>query len=206
MHNAPVKQKRTIMDNEIALIKLVKKGDKKAYNTLVLKYQDRLVFSVYKFLKDFELAQDIAQEAFIKAYKNIEKFRGDSQFYTWIYRIAINTAKNVISTKARASEVYDNDTADQLLSESATTSENPENILQAEQLRSEINKALQNLPEDIRVTLSLREFDGLSYEEIAKVLNCPIGTVRSRIHKGREMLDQTFSKYNLSNFEARKYE
>ena len=194
------------MDNEIALIKLVKKGDKKAYNALVLKYQDRLVFSVYKFLKDFELAQDIAQEAFIKAYKNIEKFRGDSQFYTWIYRIAINTAKNVISTKARASEVYDNDTADQLLSESATTSENPENILQAEQLRSEINKALQNLPEDIRVTLSLREFDGLSYEEIAKVLNCPIGTVRSRIHKGREMLDQTFSKYNLSNFEARKYE
>ena len=102
--------------------------------------------------------------------------------------------------------MYDNDTTDQLLSESATTSENPENILQAEQLRSEINKALQNLPEDIRVTLSLREFDGLSYDEIAKVLNCPIGTVRSRIHKGREMLDQTFSKYNLSNFEARKYE
>ena len=97
MHNATVKLKRTIMDNELALIELVKKGDKKAYNTLVLKYQDRLVYSVYKFLKDFELAQDIAQEAFIKAYKNIEKFRGDSQFYTWIYRIAINTAKNVVS-------------------------------------------------------------------------------------------------------------
>ncbi len=192
------------MDNELALIELVKKGDKKAYNTLVLKYQDRLVYSVYKFLKDFELAQDIAQEAFIKAYKNIEKFRGDSQFYTWIYRIAINTAKNVVSTKARKSEIYDNDTTDQLLSESAATSENPENILQAEQLRSEINKALQNLPEDIRVTLSLREFDGLSYEEIAKVLECPIGTVRSRIHKGREMLDQTFSKYDMSNFEVRK--
>ena len=204
MHNAPVKLKRTIMDNELALIELVKKGDKKAYNALVLKYQDRLVYSVYKFLKDFELSQDIAQEAFIKAFKNIEKFRGDSKFYTWIYRIAINTAKNVISTKARASEVYDNDTTDQLLSESATTSEDPENILQAEQLRSAINKALQNLPEDIRVTLSLREFDGLSYEEIANVLECPIGTVRSRIHKGREMLDQTFSKYNMSNFEARK--
>ena len=204
MHNATVKLKRTIMDNELALIELVKKGDKKAYNTLVLKYQDRLVYSVYKFLKDFELAQDIAQEAFIKAYKNIEKFRGDSQFYTWIYRIAINTAKNVVSTKARKSEVYDNETTDQLLSESATTPENPENILQAEQLRSEINKALQNLPEDIRVTLSLREFDGLSYEEIAKVLECPIGTVRSRIHKGREMLDQTFSKYDMSNYEVRK--
>ena len=104
MHNAPVKLKRTIMDNELALIELVKKGDKKAYNALVLKYQDRLVYSVYKFLKDFELSQDIAQEAFIKAFKNIEKFRGDSKFYTWIYRIAINTAKNAISTKARASE------------------------------------------------------------------------------------------------------
>ena len=192
------------MKDDIALVNLVKKGDKKAYNVLVLKYQDRLVFSVYKFLKDYELAQDIAQEAFIKAYKSIDKFRGDSQFYTWIYRIAINTAKNVLSTKARASEVYDNDTTDQLLSESATTSENPENILQADQLRSTINNALQSLPEDIRVTLSLREYDGLSYEEIAKVLECPIGTVRSRIHKGREMLDQTFSKYDMSNFEVRK--
>ena len=192
------------MKDDIALVNLVKKGDKKAYNVLVLKYQDRLVFSVYKFLKDYELAQDIAQEAFIKAYKSIDKFRGDSQFYTWIYRIAINTAKNVLSTKARASEVYDNDTTDQLLSESAITSENPENILQADQLRSTINNALQSLPEDIRVTLSLREYDGLSYEEIAGVLKCPIGTVRSRIHKGREMLDKTFSRYNQSNVEVSK--
>ncbi|MBV12526.1 MAG: RNA polymerase sigma factor RpoE [Flavobacteriaceae bacterium] len=192
------------MKDDIALVNLVKKGDKKAYNALVLKYQDRLVFSVYKFLKDYELAQDIAQEAFIKAYKSIDKFRGDSQFYTWIYRIAINTAKNVLSTKARASEVYDNDTTDQLLSESATTSENPENILQADQLRSTINNALQSLPEDIRVTLSLREYDGLSYEEIAGVLKCPIGTVRSRIHKGREMLDKTFLRYNQSNVEVSK--
>ena len=192
------------MKDDIALVNLVKKGDKKAYNVLVLKYQDRLVFSVYKFLKDYELAQDIAQEAFIKAYKSMDKFRGDSQFYTWIYRIAINTAKNVLSTKARASEVYDNDTTDQLLSESATTSENPENILQADQLRSTINNALQSLPEDIRVTLSLREYDGLSYEEIAGVLKCPIGTVRSRIHKGREMLDKTFLRYNQSNVEVSK--
>jgi RNA polymerase sigma-70 factor (ECF subfamily) len=198
------KDKRTLMKDDIALVNLVKKGDKKAYNALVLKYQDRLVFSVYKFLKDYELAQDIAQEAFIKAYKSIDKFRGDSQFYTWIYRIAINTAKNVLSTKARASEVYDNDTTDQLLSESATTSENPENILQADQLRSTINNALQSLPEDIRVTLSLREYDGLSYEEIAGVLKCPIGTVRSRIHKGREMLDKTFLRYNQSNVEVSK--
>ena len=189
------------MNSEKSLINLVKKGDKKAYEVLVLQYQDRLVFSVYKFLKDYELAQDIAQEAFVKAFKNIEKFRGDSSFYTWIYRIAINTAKNLLSSKARSSEVYDDEIMELKLSESAVTTENPENILEAEELRSKMMDAIQNLPDDIRTTLSLREFDGLSYEEIAKVQNCPIGTVRSRIHKGREILDKTFSKYNMSNLE-----
>ena len=189
------------MNSEKSLINLVKKGDKKAYEVLVLQYQDRLVFSVYKFLKDYELAQDIAQEAFVKAFKNIEKFRGDSSFYTWIYRIAINTAKNLLSSKARSSEVYDDEIMELKLSESAVTTENPENILEAEELRSKMMDAIQSLPVDIRTTLSLREFDGLSYEEIAKVQNCPIGTVRSRIHKGREILDKTFSKYNMSNLE-----
>ena len=189
------------MNSEKSLINLVKNGDKKAYEVLVLQYQDRLVFSVYKFLKDYELAQDIAQEAFVKAFKNIEKFRGDSSFYTWIYRIAINTAKNLLSSKARSSEVYDDEIMELKLSESAVTTENPENILEAEELRSKMMDAIQSLPDDIRTTLSLREFDGLSYEEIAKVQNCPIGTVRSRIHKGREILDKTFSKYNMSNLE-----
>ena len=189
------------MNSEKSLINLVKKGDKKAYEVLVLQYQDRLVYSVFKFLKDYELAQDIAQEAFVKAFKNIEKFRGDSSFYTWIYRIAINTAKNFLSSKARSSEVYDDEIMELKLSESAATTENPENILEAEELRSKMMEAIQSLPDDIRTTLSLREFDGLSYEEIAKVQNCPIGTVRSRIHKGREILDKTFSKYNMSNLE-----
>ena len=189
------------MNSEKSLINLVKKGDKKAYEVLVLQYQDRLVFSVYKFLKDYELAQDIAQEAFVKAFKNIEKFRGDSSYYTWIYRIAINTAKNLLSSKARNSEVYDDEITELKLSESAVTTENPENILEAEELRSKMMDAIQSLPDDIRTTLSLREFDGLSYEEIAKVQNCPIGTVRSRIHKGREILDKTFSNYNMSNLE-----
>ena len=189
------------MNSEKSLINLVKKGDKKAYEVLVLQYQDRLVYSVFKFLKDYELAQDIAQEAFVKAFKNIEKFRGDSSFYTWIYRIAINTAKNFLSSKARSSEVYDDEVMELKLSESAVTTENPENILEAEELRSKMMEAIQSLPDDIRTTLSLREFDGLSYEEIAKVQNCPIGTVRSRIHKGREILDKTFSKYNMSNLE-----
>ena len=189
------------MNSEKSLINLVKKGDKKAYEVLVLQYQDRLVFSVYKFLKDYELAQDIAQEAFVKAFKNIEKFRGDSSFYTWIYRIAINTAKNFLSSKSRKSEIYDDEIMELKLSESAETLENPENILEAEELRSLMMDAIQGLPDDIRTTLSLREFDGLSYEEIAEVQNCPIGTVRSRIHKGREILDKTFSKYNMSNLE-----
>ena len=190
------------MNSEKSLINLVKKGDKKAYEVLVLQYQDRLVFSVYKFLKDYELAQDIAQEAFVKAFKNIEKFRGDSSFYTWIYRIAINTAKNFLSSKSRKSEIYDDEIMELKLSESAVTSENPENILEAEELRSLMMDAIQGLPDDIRTTLSLREFDGLSYEEIAEVQNCPIGTVRSRIHKGREILDKTFSEYNMSNLET----
>ena len=190
------------MNSEKSLINLVKKGDKKAYEVLVLQYQDRLVFSVYKFLKDYELAQDIAQEAFVKAFKNIEKFRGDSSFYTWIYRIAINTAKNFLSSKSRKSEIYDDEIMELKLSESAVTLENPENILEAEELRSLMMDAIQGLPDDIRTTLSLREFDGLSYEEIAEVQNCPIGTVRSRIHKGREILDKTFSKYNMSNLET----
>ena len=190
------------MNSEKSLINLVKKGDKKAYEVLVLQYQDRLVFSVFKFLKDYELAQDIAQEAFVKAFKNIEKFRGDSSFYTWIYRIAINTAKNFLSSKSRKSEIYDDEIMELKLSESAVTSENPENILEAEELRSMMMDAIQGLPDDIRTTLSLREFDGLSYEEIAEVQNCPIGTVRSRIHKGREILDKTFSKYNMSNLET----
>ena len=190
------------MNSEKSLINLVKKGDKKAYEVLVLQYQDRLVFSVYKFLKDYELAQDIAQEAFVKAFKNIEKFRGDSSFYTWIYRIAINTAKNFLSSKSRKSEIYDDEIMELKLSESAVTLENPENILEAEELRSLMTDAIQGLPDDIRTTLSLREFDGLSYEEIAEVQNCPIGTVRSRIHKGREILDKTFSEYNMSNLET----
>ena len=190
------------MNSEKSLINLVKKGDKKAYEVLVLQYQDRLVFSIYKFLKDYELAQDIAQEAFVKAFKNIEKFRGDSSFYTWIYRIAINTAKNFLSSKSKKSEIYDDEIMELKLSESAVTSENPENILEAEELRSVMMGAIQDLPDDIRTTLSLREFDGLSYEEIAEVQNCPIGTVRSRIHKGREILDKTFSKYNMSNLET----
>ena len=186
------------MENDINIINLVKKGDVRAFDILVVKYQDRLVYSVFKFCKDFELSQDISQEAFVKAFRNIDKFRGDSSFYTWIYRIAINTAKNYFSNKSRGAETYNEDVLDGALSDLSLNSDNPETLLAAEEMKDAVNQAFQNLPDEIRSTLSLREYDGLSYEEIAKVQNCPIGTVRSRIFKGRELINETFSKLGLS--------
>ena len=186
------------MENDINIISLVKKGDVRAFDILVVKYQDRLVYSVFKFCKDFELSQDITQEAFVKAFRNIDKFRGDSSFYTWIYRIAINTAKNYFSNKSRGAETYNEDVLDGALSDLSLNSDNPETLLAAEEMKDAVNQAFQNLPDEIRSTLSLREYDGLSYEEIAKVQNCPIGTVRSRIFKGRELINETFSKLGLS--------
>ena len=186
------------MENDINIINLVKKGDVRAFDILVVKYQDRLVYSVFKFCNDFELSQDIAQEAFVKAFRNIDKFRGESSFYTWIYRIAINTAKNYFSNKSRGAETYNEDVLDGALSDLSLNSDNPETLLAAEEMKDAVNQAFQNLPDEIRSTLSLREYDGLSYEEIAKVQNCPIGTVRSRIFKGRELINETFSKLGLS--------
>ena len=186
------------MENDINIINLVKKGDVRAFDILVVKYQDRLVYSVFKFCKDFELSQDIAQGAFVKAFRNIDKFRGESSFYTWIYRIAINTAKNYFSNKSRGAETYNEDVLDGALSDLSLNSDNPETLLAAEEMKDAVNQAFQNVPDEIRSTLSLREYDGLSYEEIAKVQNCPIGTVRSRIFKGRELINETFSKLGLS--------
>ncbi len=122
------------MENDINIINLVKKGDVRAFDILVVKYQDRLVYSVFKFCKDFELSQDIAQEAFVKAFRNIDKFRGDSSFYTWIYRIAINTAKNYFSNKSRGAETYNEDVLDGALSDLSLNSDNPETLLAAEEM------------------------------------------------------------------------
>ena len=197
MENTHVKDIRD-MENDINIINLVKKGDSRAFDILVVKYQDRLIYSVYKFCKDLELSQDITQEAFVKAFRNIDKFRGESSLYTWIYRIAINTAKNYFSNKSRGAETYNEDILDTALSDMSLNSDNPETLLAAEEMKDAVNQAFQNLPDEIRSTLSLREYDGLSYEEIAKVQNCPIGTVRSRIFKGRELINETFSKLGLS--------
>ena len=147
------------MENDINIINLVKKGDVRAFDILVVKYQDRLVYSVFKFCKDFELSQDIAQEAFVKAFRNIDKFRGDSSFYTWIYRIAINTAKNYFSNKSRGAETYNEDVLDGALSDLSLNSDNPETLLAAEEMKDAVNQAFQNLPDEIRIGAILRGDD-----------------------------------------------
>ena len=174
------------------LVKRVQKGDKGAFDLLVLKYQHKIVNLVMRYVRDPELALDITQEAFIKAYRALPNFRGDSAFYTWLYRIAINTAKNFLVAQGRrppGSDV-DAETAEQLdvgvrLKEYAT----PEHHLLENELAETLRRAIDELPEDLRTAITLRELEGLSYEEIAKTMECPVGTVRSRIFRARAAID-----------------
>ena len=175
------------------LVERVQKGDKRAYDLLVKKYQHKLISLILRYVKDPDDAMDVAQEAFIKAYRALPKFRGDSAFYTWIYRIAINTAKNHLVAKGRRPTDSQVDISDaeqfdttHALKEVAT----PERYMMRDEIQRTVYRALQELPDDLRTAVTLREFDGLSYEEIAEVMKCPVGTVRSRIFRGREAIDQ----------------
>jgi len=175
------------------LVARVQKGDKKAFDLLVIKYQGRVASIVSRYVSDYHEVSDVTQEAFIKAYRAIDRFRGDSAFYTWVYRIAINCAKNYLQAKGRrpANSDINIDDAENLssvryLKELAT----PENILDKDQLEAVIKQTIQSLPEDLRVALTLREFDNLSYENIAEIMACPVGTVRSRIFRAREAVDK----------------
>lgn len=174
------------------LVERVQKGDKKAFDLLVLKYQHRIVKLVMRYVRDPAEALDVTQESFIKAYRALPNFRGDSAFYTWLYRIAINTAKNHIVSNARrplTADLSDSDGEQISLDVFASEVENPENLLLTEQLKEQILAAVENLPEDLRIAITLREIEGLSYEEIADTMDCPIGTVRSRIFRAREAID-----------------
>ncbi|MBP6381279.1 MAG: RNA polymerase sigma factor RpoE [Pseudomonadales bacterium] len=174
------------------LVERVQKGDKRAFDVLVLKYQHRIYSLVTRFVRDPDEVQDVVQEAFIKAYRALPGFRGESAFFTWLYRIAINTAKNYLVSRARRPPGADVDIEDAEYLESAGALRDlagPENQLMTEQLRAVIDKAIRALPEDLRTALTLREFEGLSYEEIAEVMRCPVGTVRSRIFRAREAVD-----------------
>jgi RNA polymerase sigma-70 factor (ECF subfamily) len=175
------------------LVLRVQKGDKRAFDLLVLKYQYKLQAIVGRFIRDTDEVADVTQEAFIKAYKALPRFRGDSQFYTWLFRIAINTAKNYLVSKSRrpANTDIDVEDAEQFSNnEKLIDDASPESSMMTDELAAIIKSALSSLPEDLRTALTLREFEGMSYEDIAAVMNCPVGTVRSRIFRAREFLDE----------------
>lgn len=174
------------------LVERVQRGDKRAFDLLVLKYQHRIVGLVGRYLRDQDEVQDVTQEAFIKAYRALPRFRGDSAFYTWLYRIAINTAKNHLVSRSRRPPDTDVDVdfADGAYQESLSDMVNPENSLATDQLEAVVYKAIDDLAEDLKVAVTLREFEGLSYEEIADVMECPVGTVRSRIFRAREAIEK----------------
>ena len=174
------------------LVARVQKGDKRAFDLLVLKYQFKLQTIVARFIKDVDEVADVTQEAFIKAYRALPNFRGESQFYTWLYRIAVNTAKNHLLSKSRRPKTADIDIGEvehTAMSDCMLVEASPESELLGEELRQVIDNAVGALPEDLRTALTLREFDGMSYEDIASIMDCPVGTVRSRIFRAREFVD-----------------
>ncbi|GHD28344.1 RNA polymerase sigma factor RpoE [Parahalioglobus pacificus] len=175
------------------LVARVQKGDSRAFDMLVMKYQQRIMALISRYVHDADEVQDVAQEAFIKAYKALPRFRGDSAFYTWLYRIAVNTAKNHLVSRSRRPPGSDVDLSDAEYLEGGAglrELENPENRLFGDELKQVVEQAISGLPDDLRTAVTLREFDGLSYEDIADVMDCPVGTVRSRIFRARDAIDK----------------
>jgi RNA polymerase sigma-70 factor (ECF subfamily) len=185
---------RNRMSNESTdkeLVKRVQKGDKGAFDLLVLKYEHKIVNLVMRYVRDPETALDISQEAFIKAYKALPRFRGDSAFYTWLYRIAVNTAKNHLAALRRrpADIELDLQDPDQYgLHAKLKETDTPEAVSLSQELQETLERAIQALPDDLRTAIVLRELDGMSYEEIAQTMDCPVGTVRSRIFRARDAI------------------
>jgi len=177
---------------DLLLVERVQSGDREAFGLLVGKYQRKLLRLVMRLVRDPAEAEDVTQEAFIKAYRALPNFRGDSAFYTWLYRIGVNTAKNWLVANGRRmpvmSEIVDDETDGIEESVLLRDDETPDRVLMSRQIGETVNAAMEALPEDLRTAISLREIDGLSYEEIAQVMDCPIGTVRSRIFRAREAI------------------
>ena len=176
-----------------ALVERVQRGDKAAFDVLVLKYQHRIVKLISRYIRDSSEVLDVAQDSFLKAYRALPNFRGDSAFYTWLYRIAINTAKNHLVSQARRPPDADVDSveAEQFDGESDLKDyATPERLLLREEIRETVVDAIEQLPRDLKLAITLRELEGLSYEEIAEAMECPIGTVRSRIFRAREAINK----------------
>jgi RNA polymerase sigma-70 factor (ECF subfamily) len=180
-------------DTDQQLVQRVQAGDKAAFNLLVMKYQHRVLKLVSRFVSDAAEAEDVAQEAFLKAYRALASFRGESAFYTWLYRIAINTAKNALVANRRRPVDFDLDLQDPEQYERQARlkdEDTPEGVLLTDEIRNVVERAMEQLPEDLRTAIVLRELEGLSYEEIAEAMDCPVGTVRSRIFRAREAIDK----------------
>lgn len=182
--------------SDLALIRRVQQGDRSAFDLLVIKYQHKIIKLIMRYVRDPSEALDVAQEAFLKAYRAAPSFRGDSAFYTWLYRITINTAKNHLVAAGRRPKYYDLDLQDPEQYEvfaKLKDLDTPEGLTLSEELRQTINKAMHDLPEDLRTAILLREIEGMSYDEIAQTMECPVGTVRSRIFRAREAIDKRIS-------------
>ena len=185
---------------DLGLVKRVKAGDYQAFDLLVLKYQSRLISTAFKYVKDIQIAEDITQESLIKSFKSINSFREDSSFYTWVYRITVNTAKNFLISKKRKDELLQTDLSEEgSIDIESVNTDTPDEIFDATELQSIITSTLNQLGEETKTALTLREFEGLSYEQIAEVVNCPVGTVRSRIFRGREVIDDAIREFKLGN-------
>lgn len=175
------------------LVERVQRGDKRAFDILVIKYQSKIFSIISRFISDHSEINDVAQDAFIKAYRALPNFRGESAFYTWMYRIAINTAKNYLTAKSRrppASDIDSQDAENYTVGANLHENASPEKLLMRDQLKKVIFDTINQLPEDLKTAITLREIEGLSYEEIADSMNCPVGTVRSRIFRAREAIDE----------------
>ena len=196
MTKTPPAAAPTPADTDLMLVERTVAGDQKAFELLVLKYQRRIERLIGRMVRDTDLVEDIAQETFIRAYRALAQFRGEAQFYTWLYRIAVNTAKKALVDLKRDPTVSetalrgggDEDDETSGVENELTTAETPETVLAAKEIAATVNSAMEALPEELRQAVTLREIEGLSYEEIAEVMNCPIGTVRSRIFRAREAI------------------
>ena len=179
-------------ETDQVLVERVQRGDKKAFDLLVLKYQHKVANLISRYVRDQAEVLDVTQEAFIKAYRALPNFRGESAFYTWLYRVAINTAKNHLAAQARRppGDDIEADTAEQMdMGTALKELDTPENLALQREIAQTVQRALDDLPQDLRTAITLRELEGLSYEEIAQAMDCPIGTVRSRIFRAREAID-----------------
>lgn len=186
----------SLQDSDQQLVERVQKGDQRAFDMLVLKHQHKIMSLISRYVHDMADIQDIAQETFIKAYRALSSFRGESQFYTWLYRIAVNTAKNHLVSQGRRppSQDVDVDDAEHLgsavyLKDTAS----PDRLLARDELKAVVFDAIDQLPDELRTAIRLRELEGMSYEDISEVMDCPIGTVRSRIFRAREAIDKAMA-------------